>query len=178
MLLAYLKTVVSHLRGKVSAPPPKRKGRFLSEDEIVEDLVAKIVADEVAMQRWTDPVSWKFPCINPALNDFKEEPEHSGCMLWISREIRNYYGLWDPENPYTKIDDCLIEDGVITDPLFPDNLSGRVVDRVKEILINKTREKVDNSGCAYPVVGCRCLERMGMDFYFLPAGVCLYRDDR
>ena len=53
--------------------------------------------------------------------------------MFIGMLIRNNYKMWDPYNPYVKIDgpDLQITSGVITDPRFPDNMSGRIVDEVR-----------------------------------------------
>lgn len=32
------------------------------------------------------------------------------------------------------------------------------------------------ASCSFPYEGCKCFERMGNDFWFLPAGRCLYEE--
>ena len=34
------------------------------------------------------------------------------------------------------------------------------------------------ASCGFPYKGCKCLERMGNDFWFLPADRCLYEDGK
>lgn len=90
-------------------------GKYLTEDEIVEDLIVKIGSAPGAAKGWVE----------------------GGIGLWFTgMNIRNYYGLWHENNPYTKSngDDLQIENGVITDPRFPDNYSGRIMDRVRVAL--------------------------------------------
>jgi len=107
-------------------------GTFLSEDEIVVDMLARVRADPEGVRRWRDPRSWSLS--RPHLAYLA--PEYEGCLLYAGMAIRNYYGLWHPRNPYTRFDrvDDDVTAGVVTDPLHPDNLSGRVIDRVIKAL--------------------------------------------
>lgn len=34
------------------------------------------------------------------------------------------------------------------------------------------------TSCGFPYDGCKCFERMGNDFWFLPADRCLYEEDK
>ena len=109
-------------------------GSYLDEDGIVADVLKRVRADKVALQRWLDPWSWKFPYLGrpmPFAVEAPKPPDHAGCLVFADRGIRNYYGLWHANNPHIEAEDVEITDGVITDPRHPDNFSGRVVDRVK-----------------------------------------------
>ncbi|WP_315740016.1 hypothetical protein [Bradyrhizobium sp. SZCCHNR1093] len=109
-------------------------GSYLDEDDMVADIVAKLKADPVALQRWLDPVSWRPPIMNPYLAELKKEPDHAGCLWHAGMSIRNFYGLWHASNPHTAFDihdDVEIMDGMITDKRHPDNFSDRVIQRVK-----------------------------------------------
>ena len=64
----------------------------------------------------------------------KEDPEHAGCLMFAGMSIRNFYGLWHASNPHTAFgtdEDLEITGGIVTDPRHPDNVSGRIIDRVK-----------------------------------------------
>jgi len=62
--------------------------------------------------------------------------------MHVGMQVRNYYGLWHVSCPYTKCGDSgrpapldlEITDGIITDPLFPDNMSARIIERVRKSL--------------------------------------------
>lgn len=136
--MANLLTKLSNLvRGLGKDEKPKAVkwfGSYLDEDGIVADVLKRVQADEVALQRWLDPWSWKFPYLGrpmPFSKESPQPPEHAGCLLFADRGIRNFYGLWHADNPHTGGDDFEITDGIITDPRHPDNFSGRIVDRVK-----------------------------------------------
>ena len=92
----------------------KKADPYMTVEEIVEDIVARGDASERA--------SWR-----SVTRDQVIEAHHG-----TGREIRNYFRLWEPENPYTRIDgpDLVIENGVITDPLFPDQVSNEVMLRL------------------------------------------------
>lgn len=66
----------------------------------------------------------------------KPRPSGRGAVTFISMTVRNWYGLWRDECPHTITSGPGLEitDGVITDPRFPDNLSGRIIDRVNAAL--------------------------------------------
>jgi len=107
-------------------------GSYLDEDGIVADVLNRVKADAVAIKRWLDPESWKMP--NYIRRTRSEIPEHAGCLMFAGMSIRNFYGLWHADNPHTVFDvedGVQIEDGIITDPRHPDNMSGRIIDRVK-----------------------------------------------
>lgn len=63
-------------------------------------------------------------------------PDHEGCLHYAGMSIRNYYGLWDKKNPYTLINPPPNAEGIIDHPLHPDNLSGRIIDRVRKAIGN------------------------------------------
>ena len=105
-------------------------GKYLNEEEIAADMIAKIRANPEGVKVWLDPVSWEMPHGN-----YKELPPHAGALMNVGMQVRNYYGLWHPECPHTKTSgaDLEIKDGIITDPMFPDNLSMRIIDRVRKV---------------------------------------------
>lgn len=114
-------------------------GSYLDEDEIVSDMLAKIEADPEAVKRWTDPASWRMPIGKDGKIE-DDAPKHAGCLMFVGMQVRNYYGLWREDCPYTKADgpDLEITDGVITDARHPDNVSGRIIDRVRAALSKAT----------------------------------------
>jgi hypothetical protein len=116
-------------------------GKHLTEDEIVADMLAKIKADPEGLKRWTDLRSWKIPLVKGGFVD-PEAPEHAGCLAFAGMQVRNYYGLWHRDCPITKANgpDMEITDGIITDPRHPDNLSGRIIERVRTVLTVETEE--------------------------------------
>lgn len=107
-------------------------GRYLSEDEIVADMLANIKADPEGVKVWRDPRSWslRLRLINGRPDP--DAPAHAGCLAFVGMDVRNYYGLC----PHTEFrsDELEIVDGVITDPRHPDNVSGRIIDRVRKAL--------------------------------------------
>jgi len=111
------------------------RGVFLSEDEIVNDLLKRILEQPNGRKIWLDPASWRLP-MSVDGRMAEDTPAHAGSLLFVGMSIRNYYGLWEPTNPYTRTSGpaLQIKNGIITDPLFPDNLSGRVIDRVRAAL--------------------------------------------
>ena len=84
--------------------------KYLSPSEIVEDLYSKIDSK--------------------SKNLLLQIPEAEGMIEFHhsnGRFIRNDYNLWDKNNPYTKVEDCIIEDGINVDPLFPDQVSHEIL---------------------------------------------------
>lgn len=116
------------------APPPDWYGTYLNENEIFADMLTKIKADPEGMKRWTDPASWALPIKDGMVEE--AAPEHAGCLMFVGMQVRNYYGLWHQDCPHTLCDgpDLQIVDGIVTDSRFPDNMSGRIVDRVRSEL--------------------------------------------
>jgi hypothetical protein len=125
-------------------------GSYLDEDGLVADVLSKVKADAEAAKRWLDPASWRLPTgllgerpgivFGGSKKIVDEDPQHAGCLMFAGMSIRNFYGLWHADNPHTVADgdDLKVEDGVITDDRHPDNLSGRVIDRVKKALASVT----------------------------------------
>jgi hypothetical protein len=114
-------------------------GSYLDEDGLVADILKKVQADAVAVKLWLDPQSWRMPNLMSTIGGVLKRddvPEHAGCLMFAGMSIRNFYGLWHADNPHTVAegDDLKVEDGIITDERHPDNLSGRVIDRVKKAL--------------------------------------------
>lgn len=118
----------------VSPEPGEWVGRHLSENEIIDDLLAKIRSDEETVTLWKSDDSFHLP-YQLTEPDGTEPSKGAGSLMFVGMPIRNWYGLWHPENPYTKIVDCRIEDEIITDPRHPDNFSGRIIGRVRKVLI-------------------------------------------
>jgi hypothetical protein len=124
--------------GKDEKPQmPEWFGSYLDEDGIVADVIKRVSADSVALERWLDPWSWKFPYLGRPMPFGPKEPEHAGCLVFADRGIRNFYGLWHANNPHTGGDEFEITDNVITDPRHPDNFSGRIIDRVRAELAKR-----------------------------------------
>ncbi|MCK5606996.1 hypothetical protein KAR91_34230 [Candidatus Pacearchaeota archaeon] len=95
---------------------------FLNEDEIVDDIISKM--DTEAKKSWTD---------------VKEEDLVMGHHT-IGMAIRNDYLLWDENNPYTRpadgSDDYLVENNIVTDYNFPDQVSQRIIEKIWQKLKN------------------------------------------
>lgn len=138
-------------------------GSYLSEDEIVTDMLAKIKADPEAVKRWNDPRSWRLPDSLITLcpvEKAEDDCDYAGCMMFAGMNVRNYYGLWHKDNPYTLI--YLKQDH----PQHPDNLSGRAIDRVRFALVAEANSAAlrgrHDSDCAVhnapalPVGPCDC----------------------
>lgn len=113
-------------------------GSYLDEHGIVADIVRRVTADAEAVKRWMDPWSWKIPAWGDKPMPFSrpqpEPPKHAGCLAFAGMSIRNFYGLWHASNPHTAFgtdEDLETTDGIVTDPRHPDNVSGRIIDRVK-----------------------------------------------
>jgi hypothetical protein len=119
-------------------------GKYLNEEEIAADMIAKIRANIAKIRAnpegvkvWLDPISWELPRSN-----YEELPPHAGALMNVGMQVRNYYGLWHPECPYTKTsgDDLEVKDGIITDPRFPDNLSARIIERVRKVFADEAKQ--------------------------------------
>jgi hypothetical protein len=87
-------------------------GMHLTEDEIVEDLLARIKADPKVLASWKNPDARALAAIH----------------FTIGRHVRNWYGLWRPDCPLTKP-----ADGNWLAP-DPDDVSGRIISRVRQAL--------------------------------------------
>ena len=111
-------------------------GSYLNEDGIVADMLAKIKAEPEGVKLWLDPHSWTMPFIVVGSLVPTDLPPYAGCLMHVGMQVRNYYGLWHASCPYTKCGDLDLEitDGIITDPLFPDNMSARIIERVRKSL--------------------------------------------
>ena len=117
---------------------PNWHGSYLTEAEIVDDIVAKVKGEPpvqmygkpvTGVQLWLDPASWLHPMtecadVNP--------PPWLGCLYYAGMGIRNIYGLWHPENPYVP-GQC-----PPNDPMHPDAISARVIEVVKQRLRMET----------------------------------------
>ena len=99
-------------------PEAKWHGKYLTEDEIVADMIAKIKSEPDGVQVWLEPKNWA----------------PLGRFSFIGMAVRNYYGLWHKECPTTKHENLEVTDGIVTDPGHPDNVSFRIIERVREIL--------------------------------------------
>jgi hypothetical protein len=99
---------------QLSTPPRV----FLSEDEIVADLLARIKSSPDALESWLK-----------VKQDTLIEAHHS-----VGRSIRNDYGLWDQRNPHVVLDPSPNGEGLIDHPNYPDQMSHRIIERVwKEV---------------------------------------------
>jgi hypothetical protein len=128
MLIEKLKAWWSGLTSSNDAIPLTKSwyGEFLREEEIVEDMLKTIRSDPVALKRWIDPASWSFPFYTD-----EKTPDHAGCLVFVGMMMRNYYGLWHKENPFVYLNPPPNADGIIDHPMFPDNISGRIISCVK-----------------------------------------------
>lgn len=89
-----------------------RGPEFMSEDEMFQDLMKELP-----------------PSTLLHLADMKE----SDLILThhtLGGTIRNHYRLWSSDNPHTNATNPLSEGGIITDPLFPDAVSQRLIERI------------------------------------------------
>jgi hypothetical protein len=138
-----LKALAKAIRGIDDEPAPEPSkmdwfGSYLDEDGVVADVLQRVKSDDVAVKRWLDPKSWHMPLLRGSGGKIDTSaPEHAGCLMFAGMSIRNFYGMWHADNPHTVKDihdDILIEDGIVTDPRHPDNLSSRVIERVKAAL--------------------------------------------
>lgn len=84
--------------------------KHMTEAEIVEDLVSKM----------NDATRKKLLQIRRREHMIQF---HHGWGM----HIRNNYRLWDTDNPHTKADAGPNDEGIIDDPLFPDQVSGRIL---------------------------------------------------
>jgi hypothetical protein len=103
----------------LSAEPVKIPPRvFLSEDEIVADLLARIKTSPAALDTWLK-----------VKQDSLIQAHHT-----VGRSIRNDYGLWDVRNPHVVLDAPPNNEGLIDHPNYPDQMSHRIIERVwKEV---------------------------------------------
>jgi hypothetical protein len=119
-------------------------GSYLDEDGVVADVLKRVAADTIAIKHWLDPWSWKMPDFTNFAK-LSKAPEHAGCLMFAGMSIRNFYGLWHASNPHTAFgsdEDVQVEDGIVTDPRHPDNISGRIIDRVKTELAKLVEAKL------------------------------------
>src|SRR4051794_17099519 len=106
-------------------------GKFLSEEELYQDILAIVHADPEAVKIWLDPASWhimgewywcgthdtiflaadRCPVHGPlplvkskqiVHNVTRHKPKYQGCLQNAGMSIRNWYGLWREGNPYTQ----------------------------------------------------------------------------
>lgn len=83
-------------------PEPEWFGRFISPEQIANDVLARMSAE--------DKIEWR-----EAKREELIQVHHT-----TGRAIRNFYGLWRPENPYTNADDPC-------GSTHPDQVSQRVI---------------------------------------------------
>lgn len=106
-----------------------KDGSFMSEGEIVDDIIAN--RTETKMRRI---IGYNFD--PPLSEDEKDAVRKTGFNAYaylrveFGRWIRNSYGLWDKANPYTVPDPEPNADGVIDHPRHPDNITGRIIDEL------------------------------------------------
>jgi len=86
-------------------------GEFLSEREIIDELVEDICAEPQARSAW------------------KICPRDQIIYLHhtVGQAIRNRFGLWDPDNPHVVLDPEPNGEGVVDHPNFPDQASHRIM---------------------------------------------------
>lgn len=101
---------------------------YMTPHEVSEDVLARLGPKGLARFESARPDS-----LHPIHNS-------------LGRSIRNAYGFWEVQNPWTLLDgeDLGIRDGVITDIRFPDNLSYRIVRNVfSEVHHKAVKRQVD-----------------------------------
>jgi hypothetical protein len=90
------------------------KNQYLSPDEIVEDAIGRLLIQDIEIIG------------NIPKEEMIQFHSHLGMI------IRNTYGLWEPENPYTNINSEPNEAGFIDDPRHPDAVSQWILERMWE----------------------------------------------
>jgi hypothetical protein len=85
---------------------------FLTEDQIVADLLSKM--------NDRDRQTWRSILLENVISG-----HHT-----TGQTIRNNYQLWDAANPYTHAEAEPNADGIIDHPLFPDQVSTRIMQRL------------------------------------------------
>lgn len=120
------------------APPREWYGSYLTEDQIVADMVKRIKANPAVTAMWLDPESWSMASLIDANSGEPKKPitknPNAGGLTHIGMGVRNYYGLWHMDCPLTAVPEqqYKVENGVITDERHPDNLSARIIERVRK----------------------------------------------
>jgi hypothetical protein len=108
-------------------------GTFMSPEQIIEDILSnRLKGNERNL------IAHNF---NPPMTtEEKEFVRKTGfnpnayARTEFGRWIRNAYGLWDLNNPHVVLN-AETNEGLIVDPNFPDNLSGRIIDTIRTRLI-------------------------------------------
>jgi hypothetical protein len=97
------------------------KQGFLSDNEIVDDIVRCIEGDPKSLSDW-------LTC-----------PFEDLIMLHhgTGTHIRNYYKMWAEENPFSNIDPPANTAGIVDHPDFPDQRSQRCIERVWQMIHRK-----------------------------------------
>jgi hypothetical protein len=95
-------------------------GTYLTEDEIVEDLLSRLRADPKALKSWMNA--------GPAIH------------FTAGMTVRNWYGLWRKDCPLTKP-----ADGEWLAP-DADDVSARIIKRVLKVLAGEAAGKPEK-GC-------------------------------
>jgi hypothetical protein len=131
-------------------------GSFMTEDQIVEDILEKRIDDDVRRILKDN--------FNPPLTEDEKllgfNP-YAFAQSSFGRWIRNSYGLWSMDNPHVVLNPSPNKIGVVDHPMFPDNLAGRIIDK----LVQRLSEK-----CA----GCSLKGQDHIPTFYLtpPKGVC------
>lgn len=86
--------------------------KYLSEEEIVEDLLRELDAQDLERIR--------------ALHGSRLIVLHHSLGQWI----RNHYKLWAEDNPHVVLNPRPSAKGVIDHPLFPDQVSQRIIEKL------------------------------------------------
>jgi hypothetical protein len=100
--------------------------KYLTEDEIVDDLLSRM--DENERESWVK----------------RTDGELVMSRHFTGRAIRNEYYLWEEDNPYTVIDVEPNEEGLIDHPLFPDQVSHRIMTKIRD-KINEEKNNDDKT---------------------------------
>lgn len=85
--------------------------RYLSPDQMADHIYSKLL-DDSARREWGHIV----------------EKDLAMLHMTVGRSIRNMFGLWEEENPYTELNAAPNAEGIIDDPAHPDAVSWKVME--------------------------------------------------
>ena len=97
--------------------------KYLDQNEIFEDIVSKL----------TDLETKHLLASNFTPNPYGSKTEKLSIIMQRSsfgRWLRNSYDLWNVDNPHTQINVPPNSDGIIDNPLFPDNYSEVIIQKL------------------------------------------------
>lgn len=98
-------------------------GSYMSPDEIFNNLTVTII-DGPTQRAFASGFT-----PHPEA-DLNERMAVTYGRSMIGMQIRNSFGMWHRANPQFHIDPEPSDQGVVDDPLFPDNACGAIIERV------------------------------------------------